>query len=129
MSRHINAAPQTTYRKMAPRLIHFDGMDGRKCLKCGSTTTYVTKKTGAKRWMRYKNGWQCYKCYLGKYMSDLYKNKKTIEFETVFEADKAAKLFRWERHHTYGNVRTTVSLYMIRKLKRAEIGFWVVDDK
>lgn len=104
-------------------------LDGRKCLKCGSSTTYVTKKTGAKRWSKYKNGWECYKCHLREYMKGVYQKKKTVEFHNVFEANKAAVMFRWVRNHDHGRVRFTISLYRYNKLRKAGIGFWVVDDK
>jgi|SRR5580765_667516 len=99
-----------------------EDIDGRKCLKCKSKTT------AQGRWLKYKNGWQCFNCYMSEWTAKNRQNGRNIEFHTVFEADKAAKLFKWERHHDHGSVKKHVTYWMYLKLKRAGIGFWVIKN-
>lgn len=98
LSRHIRSAPPAILT-MYERLIHDDKLDGRKCLKCGSTTTYVTKKTGAKRWIKHENGWQCYNCYTGDWLRQSRMNGRTIRFDTEMDASRAAGMFDWVRRY------------------------------
>jgi antibiotic biosynthesis monooxygenase (ABM) superfamily enzyme len=112
---------------MGARLVNYQGMDGRKCKKCGSSKTRADKKKGYKKWIRYENGWQCYDCYMGNWTSIYRKKGRIIEFHTVFEANRAANLMKWERSHHYGSVKFHVSYYMYLKIKKAGIGFWVVE--
>jgi hypothetical protein len=44
-----------------------------------------------------------------------------VNFHSVFEAEKAAKLFGWERHHNYGSLEFEVT--DLKKLKG--IGYWI----
>ena len=118
---------------MYKRLIHFEGMDGRikMPVDAESHTTYVAKKTRVKRWMRYMNGWQCYKCYFDEWRERMKAEGRDIEFQTVVEANKAAEMFGWERHHDHGSLKFHVTYAMFNKMRKARIEFWVlnvVDD-
>ncbi|MBA3978793.1 MAG: hypothetical protein H0X50_11490 [Nitrosopumilus sp.] len=49
---------------------------------------------------------------------------KRIQFNTVFEASKAGKLFNWERDHKYGVLIFEVSEEQYNLLKENKIGFF-----
>ncbi len=52
------------------------------------------------------------------------KNLKRIQFNTVFEASKAGKLFNWERDHKYGVLIFEVTKEQYNLLKENNIGFF-----
>lgn len=58
----------------------------------------------------------------------IYKDKaiklKKIQFNTVFEASKAGRLFNWERDHKYGVLIFEVTEEQYNLLKENNIGFF-----
>lgn len=53
------------------KIHHIKNMSDRFCLICNSNTTTINLY-GYKCWRKYKNGWQCFKCY----QKQRYHNKK-----------------------------------------------------
>jgi hypothetical protein len=49
---------------------------------------------------------------------------KKIQFNTVFEASKAGKIFNWERDHKYGVLIFEVTEEQYNLLKENNIGFF-----
>lgn len=91
MIHHINGVKTDNHKKniiavskAEHRTIHNMGnkygqrdMSGRICLLCGSTTTYIQKKSKSPHWARYSDGFICNKC------DSKIRNKKMVREEVL----------------------------------------------